>query len=83
MSYFLALLIKMGAAGEANRSAIGGLLVPEAVNVFLVLAVLGTAWFATRWMGDSAFKERKTSDEDNIKPRTMLTVTQDLPTASS
>ncbi|CAM9270966.1 unnamed protein product [Laminaria digitata] len=49
MSYFLALLIKMDAAGEANRSALGGVLV--AVNVFPILAVLCTAWFAMRRMG--------------------------------
>lgn len=59
MSYFLALLIKMGAAGEANRSALGGFLV--VVNVFLVLAVLSAAWVATRRMGDNSHEEGNTS----------------------
>lgn len=46
LSNFLALLIKVDAAGEDQRDTLGGLLV--AVNVFLVLAVLVTSWFATQ-----------------------------------
>lgn len=50
LSYFLALLVKMDAMGEANRCALGGVLV--AVNVLLILAVLWTAWFAIRQVVD-------------------------------
>lgn len=46
LSNFLALLIKVDAAGEGKRSALGGLLV--AINVILVLAVLLTTWFTTQ-----------------------------------
>lgn len=46
LSNFLALLIKVDAAGRDNRNIFGGLLV--AINVFLVLAVLVTSWFATQ-----------------------------------
>lgn len=59
MTYFLALLIKMDAAGEGNRSAIGGFLV--AVHVIVILAVFCTAWFAIRRMGDYTDDERKNS----------------------
>lgn len=59
MSYFLALLIKMDATGEANRSALGGALV--AVNGLLILAVLWTAWFAIRQIVDAPPDEDTTS----------------------
>lgn len=59
LSYFLALLIKMDATGEANRSAFGGFLV--AVNVLLVVAVLFTAWFAIRQMVDDSHDDDDTS----------------------
>lgn len=52
LSNFLALLIKMDAAGEENRSALGALLV--AVNVLLVLAVLFTSWFTTQQTVDDS-----------------------------
>ena len=81
MTYFLALLVKMGAAGEANRSAIGGFLV--AVNAFVILAVLCTAWFAISRMGNNAEHEDETSEQANTKPTKMLTAKQRLPTASS
>lgn len=61
LSYFLALLVKMDATGEANRSALGGALV--AVNMLLILAVLWTAWFAIRQMVDDSHEEDKTSND--------------------
>lgn len=81
MSYFLALLIKMDAAGEANRSAIGGFLV--AVNLAVILAILSTAWFAMRRMGDNSHDEDKCSGQGNTMTTTTLTTRQRLSTASS
>lgn len=52
LSNFLALLIKMDAAGEHNRSALGALLV--AVNVLLIIAVLFTSWFTTQQTVDDS-----------------------------
>ena len=46
LSNFLALLITMDAAGEDNRSALGGILV--AINVLLILAVLVTSSFTVQ-----------------------------------
>lgn len=46
LSNFLALLMKVDAAGESNRSILGGILI--AVNVLLVVAVLASTWFATQ-----------------------------------
>lgn len=54
LSNFLALLIKMDAAGEGNRSALGGVLV--AINVLLVVAVLVTSRFAVQQSVDD-FRE--------------------------
>lgn len=51
LSNFLALLIKLDAA-ESKRDALGGLLI--AINVFLVVAVAYTAWFATQQAVDDA-----------------------------
>lgn len=52
LTNFLALLIKVDAAGEDSRSALGGLLV--AVNVLLALAVIFTSWFALQQSVDDA-----------------------------
>lgn len=46
LSNFLVLLIKVDAAGEDKRAVLGGLLV--AINIWLVLAVLFSSWFATQ-----------------------------------
>ena len=45
LSNFLALLIKVDAAGRGNREILGGILV--AVNVLLFVAVVFATWFAT------------------------------------
>lgn len=52
LSNFLALLIKVDAAGEGRQDALGGLLV--AVNLGLVVAVIVTSWFATQQSVDDA-----------------------------
>lgn len=58
LSNFLALLIKVDAAGDGRRDALGGLLV--AINVILVLAVLFTSWFATQQAVDESREENET-----------------------
>lgn len=57
LSNFLALLIKVDAAGESNRNHLGVLMV--AINIVLVVAVLWTSWFATQQSVDDS------GDEDN------------------
>lgn len=52
LSNFLALLIKVDAAGESNRNILGGLVV--AINIVLVLAVLITTWFSTQQQVDDS-----------------------------
>lgn len=70
LSNFLALLIKVDAAGEGNRAALGGILI--AVNVLLILAVLATSWFATQQSVDDSNDE-----ESSIGlAKTMLTFDQ-------
>lgn len=68
LSNFLALLIKVEAAGDGRRDALGGLLV--AINVGLVLAVIITSWFATQQSVDDS------RDDDNT-----LNVIQSMMTA--
>ena len=70
LSNFLALLIKVDAAGEENRAAFGGVLV--LVNMLLVLAVLVTSWFATQQSVDDS-REEETSF---TLAKTMLTAEQ-------
>lgn len=55
LTNFLGLMIKVDAAGEDSRSAIGGLLV--AVNVLLALAVISTSWLAMRQTVDDSHSE--------------------------
>lgn len=57
LSNFLALLIKVDAAGDGRQNALGGLLV--AINIGLVVAVIVTSWFATQQSVDDS------RDEDN------------------
>ena len=52
LSNFLALLIKVDAAGDGNGAVMGGLLV--AVNLMLVAAVIATSWFSTQQEVDDA-----------------------------
>lgn len=70
LSNFLALLIKVDAAGEENRAALGGILI--AMNVLLILAVLATSWFATQQSVDD-HREEETS---LTLAKTMLTFEQ-------
>ncbi|CAB1103690.1 unnamed protein product [Ectocarpus sp. CCAP 1310/34] len=70
LSNFLALLIKVDAAGEGNRAALGGILI--AVNVFLILAVLSTSWFATQQMVD----DNRNEENSLALAKTMLTFEQ-------
>ena len=67
LSNFLALLIKVDAAGEENRAAFGGLLV--AINVLLVLAVLVASWFATQQSVD----DHREEENSFTVAKTMLT----------
>ena len=55
LSYFLALLIKVDAAGQESRSALGGLLI--AINVMLVLAVLSACWLTVQQTGGNSRDE--------------------------
>ncbi len=70
LSNFLALLIKVDAAGEGNRTALGGILV--AVNIFLILAVLSTSWFATQ----QSVEEAREDESSLALAKTMLTFDQ-------
>lgn len=59
LSNFLALLIKVDAAGEEeDRNTLGGIMV--GVNILLVLAVLWTSWLSTQQLADDS------RDEDTI-----------------
>lgn len=58
LSNFLALLIKVDAAGENNRAALGGLLVT--VNALLLLAVLFATWVSVQKSVDDARSEENT-----------------------
>ena len=58
LSNFLALLIKVDAAGEGNGESLGALLV--AVNVMLVVAVILTSWFSTQQQADEAKDDENT-----------------------
>lgn len=71
LSNFLALLIKVNAAGQDNRSALGVLLV--AVNVLLALAVLLASWFTAQQSLDDSRDE----DNDFNLAKAMLTAEQD------
>lgn len=71
LSYFLALLVKVGVAREGFISALGGMLV--AINVILVLAVLFASWFTVQPSTDSSRDEEDTVPLANA----MLTVQQD------
>ncbi len=77
LTNFLALLIKMDASEEGNREALGGILV--AVNVFLILAVLSTSWFATQQMVDDSREEESAL----TLAKTMLTFEERSPGASA
>ncbi|CAM9106040.1 unnamed protein product, partial [Hapterophycus canaliculatus] len=70
LSNFLALLIKVDAAGEGNRAGLGAILI--AVNMALILGVLATSWFATQQAVEDAHDE-----ETSIGlAKTMLTFDQ-------
>ncbi|CAN0419853.1 unnamed protein product [Pylaiella littoralis] len=70
LSNFLALLIKVDAAGEGNRDGLGGIMI--ALNVFLILAVVSTSWFSTQQSVDDS------RDEENpmALAKNMLTFEQ-------
>lgn len=51
LSNFLALLIRVRAAGEDNRAVLAAILV--VVNVFLFLAVVAATWFSTQQTVDN------------------------------
>ena len=70
LSNFLALLIKVDAGEGGNRAAFGALLV--AVNVFLVLAVIVSSWFATQQSLDDSREEENAF----TIAKTMLTADQ-------
>eukprot|EP00752_Nemacystus_decipiens_P008151 g7290.t1 len=70
LSNFLALLIKVDAAGEENRAALGGILI--AMNVLLILAVLATSWFATQQSVD----DHREDESALALAKTMLTFEQ-------
>ena len=70
LSNFLALLIKVDAAGEENRAALGGILI--AMNVLLILAVLATSWFATQQSVD----DHREEESSLALAKTMLTFEQ-------
>lgn len=67
LSNFVALLIKVDAAGEENRAVLGGIMI--AVNVLLILAVLSASWFATQQMVD----DQRNGESAFAVARTMLT----------
>eukprot|EP00752_Nemacystus_decipiens_P008148 g7287.t1 len=67
LSNFVALLIKVDAAGEENRAVLGGIMV--AVNALLILAVLSASWFATQQMVD----DQRNGESTLAVARTMLT----------
>ncbi|CAM9376759.1 unnamed protein product, partial [Laminaria digitata] len=71
LSNFLALLIEVDAAGEDNRSALGGLLV--AINVLLAITVFVASCFTARQSVDDS------PDEENSfnLAKVMLTAEQD------
>ncbi|CAM9909015.1 unnamed protein product [Ectocarpus sp. 4 AP-2014] len=70
LSNFLALLIKADTAGEGNHSVLGGIMV--AINIFLILAVLFSTWFATQQSVDDS-----RDDENPVAlAKTMLTFEQ-------
>ena len=58
LSNFLALLIKVDAAGDGNGQNLGALLVT--VNVMLVVAVILTSWFSTQQQADEAEDDENT-----------------------
>lgn len=70
LSNFLALLIKVDAAGEGNRAALGGIMI--AINVLLIVAVLATSWFATQQSVDDSREE----ESSLTLAKTMLTFEQ-------
>lgn len=67
LSNFLALLIKVDAAGEGNRQVLGGILV--AINVLLFAAVVLATWLATH----QAVVETREGDEALGVARAVLT----------
>ena len=69
LSNFLALLIKVDAAGEGNGETLGALLVT--VNVMLVVAVILTSWFSTQQQVD------ETKNDENIYNMAMEMVNPD------
>ena len=58
LSNFLALLIKVDAAGEGNGETWGALLVT--VNVMLVVSVILTSWFSTQQQANEAKGDENT-----------------------
>ena len=58
LNSFLALLIKVDAAGEGNGENLGILLV--IVNVMLVVATILTSWFSTQQQVDEAKEDENT-----------------------
>lgn len=61
LTMFLAMLIKMDAAEEESRSAIGIYMV--AFNILLILAVV---WTVLRHMGDSSGDKNANTDRGNV-----------------
>lgn len=59
LSYFLALLIKIGVAADTLIETLGMVMV--FVNILLVLAVFWTSWFAFRHMVSDSDDEHTTS----------------------
>ena len=73
VSYFLALLIRVDAAGEEGRAALASVLI--AINVMMVLIVLLGFWFAVRQTVDNTgsddgtialIKAIQTTEQDTV-----------------
>ena len=71
LSYFLALLIKVDAAGQESRSALAALLI--VINVMLVLAVLSACWLAVQQTGGNS----RHGDSTNALTEAIQTVEKD------
>lgn len=67
LSNFLALLVKVDAAGEGRRETLGGIMV--ALNVFLVIAVIFTSWMATQ----QSVEDFRENEDTLAMTTTMLT----------
>eukprot|EP00903_Cladosiphon_okamuranus_P012164 g11411.t1 len=72
LSNFVALLIKVDAAGDENGEVLGAIMI--AVNVLLIVAVLSASWFATQQMVD----DQRDGESAFAVARTMLTHEQQV-----